>query len=159
MDTTRRSSVSLPMLSDLDRKVDRRSFLEHSTRMAALALLAGAGACNAGSITGPTFGSPVTVKLADYPALAEPGGVARISGVNPPVALSNLGSGTYKALSLICPHQGSTVQWTGTAFFCPNHGATFSDAGTWEGGQPTSNMREYPATYDPNAGTVTIQPK
>jgi len=162
MNTAHRPSLSLPMISDADRKVDRRSFLEQSTRLAALALLAGTGACGVGgSITGPSFGSPVTVKLADYPALAQPGGVARISGVNPPVALSNLGNGTYKALSLICPHQGSTVQWYDqyNAFICPNHGSTYTSSGTWEGGQPTTNLREYPTTYDPNGGTVTIQPR
>lgn len=158
MKSAQTQSLSLPMLDGEKSAMDRRSFFEQSVRLAALAALVGAGACNVNSITGPSFGnSPLTVKLTDYPTLAQPGGVARLSGVSPPVAVVNL-SGTYKALSLICPHQGSTVQWTGNAWVCPNHGATFQENGTWEGGQPTSNMREYTVSFDANAGTLTINP-
>lgn len=137
--------------------LDRRGFFEQSVRLGALALLV--GACrDLGSITGPAAGEEVLVTLADYPALAEEGGVALIAGLYPPVALANEGSGTYAALSLVCPHQGSVVRWTGSQFVCPNHGARFALDGHWTGGQPTSNLHEYPTTYDPVAGTVRIAP-
>ena len=45
---------------------------------------------------------------------------------------------TFLALSLICPHQGTTVQIAGAAFYCPGHGAMFAADGSWTGGQATS---------------------
>ncbi len=129
-------------------------------RLAALALLAGAGACSVtDSLTGPSINSDVTVNLADYPALGQAGGVARLSGVSPPVAVANLGGGSYTALSLICTHQGGTVQWTGSEFVCPIHGARFADDGHWTGGTRTSALRTYPIDYDATAGTLTIHPR
>jgi Rieske Fe-S protein len=146
-------------IPDADGAIDRRSFFEQGVRLAALAALVGAGACTVHDPTAPTStnSGPVTVKLTDYPALLQSGGVARISGVSPPVAVVNL-DGSYKALSLVCPHAGAEVQWGGQAFVCPRHGATFAEDGTWEGGQHTSNLREYACTFDADAGTVTIQP-
>lgn len=133
--------------------MDRRDFLEQSTRLGALAVLV-AACTDQGSPTG--LNQDVVVDLADYPALADPGGVARLNGVRPPVALVNMGSDEYAAFSLVCPHQGSTVQWTGAAFYCPNHGARFNSDGQWVGGQPTSNLKEYATQYDATAGTVRI---
>lgn len=150
------SSLSLPVLANPE-GVDRRSFFRETVRLAALALLAEACA-GTDSITGPRLSSPLTVTLADYPQLAQVGGVARISGASAPMALANLGNGDYVALSLVCPHAGGIVQWYGSSFVCPVHGATFSDSGRWIGGQPTSSLHEYPTTYDAAAGTVTIQP-
>jgi len=133
--------------------MDRRDFLSQSARLGALAALAGA-CTDGGSITG--LGQDVVVDLADYPALAEVGGVSRISGVRAPLALVNTGSDSYAAFSLSCPHQGTTVQWTGSAFVCPNHGARFTADGDWTGGERTSNLREYATQYDSATGTVRV---
>lgn len=136
--------------------MERRDFLTQSTLLSVVAVLA--GACNGlgGGITGPDRNLDVVVNLDDYPALGQAGGVARISGTSTPVALVNMGSGTFAAFSLVCPHQGSTVQWTGSAFVCPNHGARFASDGHWTGGQPTSNLYEYVTQYDMGANTVHI---
>lgn len=141
----------------------RRDFVTKSAALSALAVLAGAcgdiGAIFGPSDTAGTTGSKeIVVKLSDYPALAQVGASARISGVNPPLALVNMGSGSYVALSLACPHQGATVQSSGNGFVCPRHGARFAADGTWTGGQRTSSLRKHATTYDAQAGTVRISP-
>jgi len=137
--------------------MDRRGFLEQSAQLAVLTILA--GACgDAGSITGLNLnnGQDVVVTLADYPSLAQAGGIARINGVSPPLAMVNEGGDVYSAFSLVCPHQGATVQITGSSFTCPAHGARFNANGNWTGGQRTSNLRQYATQYDGGAGTVTV---
>jgi Rieske Fe-S protein len=137
--------------------MDRRGFLEQSVQMGVLAVLAGA-CTDMGSVTGLDLngGKDVVVTLAEYPALAQAGGIARISGVSPPLALVNERGANYAAFSLVCPHQGSTVQVTGSSFVCPAHGARFDANGQWTGGQHTSSLREYSTSYDAEAGTVTV---
>jgi cytochrome b6-f complex iron-sulfur subunit len=73
-----------------------------------------------------------------------------------PFAIVRTDASTYLALSRICPHQGSVVNFTGNGFLCPNHGAQFTETGTWVGGQRTSNLRSYPTTFDSTTGTLTI---
>lgn len=135
--------------------VDRRRFLAEATRLAALAALV--GACS-DSLTAPALDGPVTVTLADYPELAAVGGVARVREVAAPVALVRLGAQEWAALSLVCPHAGTTVRVTGAAFTCPNHGARFALDGGWTGGERTSSLRSFPTAWDAAAGTVTIRP-
>jgi len=135
--------------------MDRRGFLGQSA-LGALAVLA-AGSCTVtDSVTGPGLGQDVVVTLADYPVLASPGGIARISGVSPPLALVNEGNDNFSAFSLVCPHAGGTVQSTGSSFVCPVHGARFDANGNWTGGQRTSNLRQFATAYDAGAGTVKV---
>ena len=133
--------------------VDRLTFLKQSAAAIAAVALA---ACGAGSLTAPESLSATTIALASNPALANVGGVITTSIDHSPVAIVRESSTTFAAFSLICPHQGSTVQARTSDFRCPGHGATFSLAGTWTGGQRTSNLRSYPAVYDSAAGTVTV---
>ena len=72
------------------------------------------------------------------------------------MAIVRTGDTTFAAFSRICPHQGGTIQVTSSGFQCPVHGATFNRSGTWVGGQRTTNMRQYPTTYDAATGTLTI---
>ena len=137
--------------------MDRRGFLEQSVQLAVLSVLA-ASCTDAGSIMGADLngGQDVVVTLADYPSLLQAGGIARIRGVSPPLALVNEGSDVFSGFSLVCPHQGYTVQIEGSSFHCPGHGARFDKNGEWTGGQPTSNLRQYPTRYDAGTGTVTV---
>jgi Rieske Fe-S protein len=138
--------------------LDRRDFLGRTASLAVLALLA--GACgDLGSVTGPGFDQDILLTLADYPDLAPVGAAVRVSGVSTPLALVHSGEGSYLALSLVCPHAGTSVQWTGSGFRCPNHGALFTATGSWSGGHRTSALRRYPTTYDAATGTVTISPR
>ncbi|HEY3287931.1 MAG TPA: Rieske 2Fe-2S domain-containing protein [Gemmatimonadaceae bacterium] len=136
----------------------RRDFLG-AAALTALALLE--SACGDGQIgpsgpSGPSGGNLV-VTLAQYAVLTNVGGVARVDGGSgTPVALVRTGAQSFTALSLVCPHEHATVNVNGGGFLCPNHGARFSGTGVWQGGQPTTNMRSLPASYDAVAGTVTI---
>jgi len=135
--------------------IGRRTFLAQGAMLAAMAALV---ACGGGgdSITGPPSGSSGTIKVSDYPQLADVGGVALVNVSGYPVAVVRTDTSTYVALSRICPHQGSTVNYTGSGFLCPNHGAQFTKTGTWVGGQRTSNMYSYPTSYDATTGTLSI---
>ncbi|MCG6987441.1 MAG: Rieske 2Fe-2S domain-containing protein [Gemmatimonadetes bacterium] len=140
---------------------DRRAFISEAARLAALTVLVSACSGGLGSVTGPgssTLSKAITVKLSDYPGLANPVSAVRINGTNIPLALVNEGNGQYTALSLICTHQGGTVQWNGQIFICPVHGAEFASDGHWIGGQPTTNLVSFPTSYDAAANTVTISP-
>lgn len=139
--------------------VGRREFLG-AAALTALALLE--TACGDGEIggTGPdgsTSGGTLVVTVSNFAALATIGGVARVDGGSgAPVALVRAGAASFTALSLVCTHQGTTVNLNGSGFLCPNHGARFSSTGQWQGGQPTSNLRTLAATYDAAAGTVMV---
>jgi Rieske Fe-S protein len=135
------------------RGIDRLTFLKQSAAgIAALAL----AACGGSSPTAPGTLSATTISLASNPALGTVGGVVTIQIDGSPVAIVRESSDTFAAFSLICPHQGSTVQPQTSRFYCPGHGASFNLAGQWTGGQRTSNLRSYPAIYDAAAGTVTV---
>lgn len=135
--------------------IDRRTFLSAATLAAVAAVLE---ACSGGGsfFTGPS-GGPLTVSLSSFPALATIGGVARVdNGVGAPTALVRTGASTFRGLTMICTHQGSTIDAVNnTSFRCPNHGALFNSAGANTGGQQTSALATFSATFD-GANTVTI---
>ena len=133
--------------------VDRLTFLKQSAAMIAAAALA---ACGADSATSPSTLSSTTISLASNPTLATVGGVVTLTIDGSPVAIVRESTSTFAAFSLICPHQGNTVQAQTTRFYCPGHGATFDLTGKWTGGERTSNLRSYPTTYDASAGTITV---
>ncbi len=143
--------------------VSRRDFIAQSTLAAVAAVLtaacgtgadilavrnrAGAGTLSAGSIS---------LKASDYPALAQVGGIARADTTAGPIALVRTGASSFAAFSMVCPHQGTTININGAGFLCPNHGAQFSASGQWLGGQPTSNLVSFPVTYDATTDLLTI---
>jgi cytochrome b6-f complex iron-sulfur subunit len=135
--------------------IGRRTFLAQSAILAAAAALA---ACGAGgdAVTSPILSGSATIKVSDYPALASVGGVALVNVSGSPLAIVHTDASSYVALSRVCPHQGSIVNFTGSGFLCPNHGAQFTETGTWVGGQRTSNLRSYPTTFDSTTDTLTI---
>lgn len=136
-------------------RLDRRGFLTQSMLAAAALALA---ACGTDGITGSN--SPTTVgasiKPSDYSSLSTVGGVALVTLNGVPLAIVRTGTDTFIALSRSCPHEGALISSTSSGFSCPRHGATFSKTGTWTGGQRTSSLRSYTATYDATAGTITV---
>jgi cytochrome b6-f complex iron-sulfur subunit len=144
----------MPTASTPASSIGRRTFLAQSAIIAAAAALA---ACSVGAdVTAPSLSGPTTLKVADYPALANVGGIALVTIASSPFAVVRTGSSTFVTLSRICPHQGSTVNQNGSGFLCPNHGAQFSATGAWIGGQSTSSLHSYATSYDATAGTITI---
>src|SRR5579871_2899562 len=123
--------------------VDRRTFLSAATLAAVAAVLEACSGGGATFFTGPSGGT-LTVSLSSFPALATVGGVARVDGGNgAPTALVRTGASTFRGLTMICTHQGSTIDVVNNSSFrCPNHGALFNSAGVNTGGQSTSNRSE-----------------
>lgn len=124
--------------------------------MAAVAALLDACSVGGGNFfTGPS-GGPLTVKVSDFPALATVGGIARVdNGNGAPTALVRTGTSTFRGVTMVCTHQGATIDVSGSGFRCPNHGAIFNSAGANTGGQQTSALATFSATFD-GANTVTI---
>jgi len=140
--------------------LSRRAFVGQSTLLAVTALLAGCGDGQIGPGGNPLAptgaGGTTTIRVADYPPLANVGGIARVSTATGPVAVLRTGASTFAAFSMVCPHQGATINISGSGFRCPSHGATFNASGTWTGGQHTGNLASVSATYDAAAGTITL---
>ena len=140
--------------------VPRRAFLQRGALGAVGALVA--SACGDRDIGGtyptdPFPTTPLTVRIADFPALATVGGSARVDGGSAkPVAVVRTAANSYTALSLVCPHQGATVDVSGTGFKCPSHLAEFAADGTWIGGKQTGDLTILGLTLDATAGTLTI---
>ena len=136
--------------------VSRRDFVSAATMSAvAIALTAcGGGDDESSGPTSPGTGQ-INVTLSSFPVLATVGATVKVRN-SPPVALARTSTGLV-AFSLSCTHQGTTVN-IGTDFsiVCPNHGARFTAAGVWTGGQPTSNLVRLPVTLDGAGTTATI---
>lgn len=135
--------------------IARRTFLIQSAIIAASAALAACAGSDNG-FTSPNINGSATVKVSDYPALANVGGVATVNAGGAPLAVVRTGTSSFLALSRVCPHQGSIVNVGGPGFVCPNHGAEFSTTGQWVGGQRTSSLHSYATSYDATTGTLTI---
>ena len=141
--------------------VSRREFLTASSALAVTAVLAACGdgisgtGGRSGGVTGPS-NVATTVVLANFPALGTVGGIVVVSGGGTPIAVVRSNATQYRAFSLTCPHQGTTVEINGAGFRCPNHGATFNASGGWTGGQPTNGLFEFTVVSNATAGTLTI---
>ena len=132
----------------------RREFLTASAATAVAAMLVAAcGGSSDSTVTGPVS---LSVQIANYPALANVGGIARVDNGGTPVAAVRTGASTFAAFSLICPHNGCTVGINGSAFLCPCHGARFASTGAWTGGQRTSSLTPLVTSYDPANGVLSI---
>lgn len=144
-----------------EKAVTRRDFVSMATMSAVALALAACGGSADGS-TGPVSTGPVstgtgtfTIKPADFAALATVGGTVKVRN-SPPVAVSRTASG-FVAFSLSCTHQGTTtVIDSDFTIFCPNHGAMFTSAGVWTGGQRTSSLVRLPVSLDAAGTTATI---
>lgn len=135
--------------------MDRRSFVTRAAAAMAAVALAACG-MSTDSPTSPSTVSNATVTLSNYPALDAVGGVATTAVDGVPIAIVRTGDAAFAAFSRICPHQGGTINYLGTRFQCPVHGATFNLSGQWIGGQRTTNMHQYATTYDAATDTLTI---
>ena len=98
------------------------------------------------------------VRLADFPALQQDGGIARVDSDSAiPVAVVRTGN-TYTALSMICTHAGATIDVVpgGGGFKCPRHEATYAADGTWTGGHAAKHLKVLASAFDNASGVLTI---
>lgn len=144
--------------------VSRREFVSRATMTAIAAALAGCGGGGGGdgalgpvaAPKPPVISTPMIITLANFPALATVGGVAKVSS-QPPIALARTATGLV-GYSLECTHAGTTVELRSDfTLKCPNHGAEFAFDGAWTGGeQRTSSLFAVTVTPDASGATVAI---
>lgn len=112
-----------------------------------------------GEVDRPRGGGAVnrSVALANFPALATNGGIARVDGGSgPPVGVGRLSATPYVADRLACTHEGTTVVVSQGIWYCPNHGAQYAADGSVTQGPAASNRAPLTVVPDRAAGTLTI---
>lgn len=64
------------------------------------------------------------------------------------VIIARTTTGSYIAVAMACPHQGTAVVFDGpnNRFFCNNHGSAFSSTGVVSNGPAATNLRRYNTT-------------
>lgn len=139
--------------------LNRRDFLTKSA-LAAAALVVAEG-CGDGQIgpTAATLGTGLTIKVADFPALATQGKLVDIGHAR---AVVRTGDSTFLGLSRICTHQGceAAVDGQRNEIHCPCHDSVFSAAGDVIHGPTTGEsirpLDHVSVVFDATAGTLAI---
>lgn len=128
--------------------MERKDFLAQMGMGAALVFGLGClGGCSKSSSGSSVAAAPSGVDFTlDLTASANanlkvPGGYVYNSGIVVAYTLA----GTYIAVSQACTHEGVTVNYdkTNKQFWCPSHGAKFSESGTVVLGPATSALKQY----------------
>jgi len=135
--------------------LNRRDFLAKSA--IAAAALVGVEGCGDGQI-GPTavvLGGPVTIALAEFPALATVGQLVAIPGNRAVVRTSTSATG-FKAFSAVCTHEGCSTEVQNNRFECPCHGSIFAIDGSVIQGPASSPLPTRGVTVDSAAGKITV---
>jgi len=106
------------------------------------------------------LGGPVTIKLSDFPALADTGVIVDIP--NKQRTVMRTGPATFLALSKLCSHQQCDIDIKGDHYECPCHGSQFTAPGQVTRGpniaSPTIGpLRNLKVTFDQAAGTLTME--
>lgn len=169
----------------LPRGMDRRTFL-HSAGSASLLAFLGISlaACGESSPTSPgddrevsppppttgddddgpiqVSGNQVIFELEDESLsglLAEGGWmrVGAVGGQTVNLLVVNVGGGTIRAFSAVCPHAGCADAWryTNQRFRCTCHDSVFENDGTRVSGPAPRNLTEFDTSLSDNVLTVT----
>src|SRR5262249_49524645 len=110
---------------------------------------------------GPTaakLGGGVTIRVTDFPQLANIGTLVAITADR---ALIRTSTTTFLGLSRICTHQGCITDIRNNEFECPCHGSIFSNNGSVIRGpntasSPISPLDKLATTFDAATGIVTV---
>ena len=74
------------------------------------------------------------------------------------VIVARISTGTdaaaFVALSKACTHEGTSVVYQGSGFYCPNHGATFSKTGSVTAGPASRSLTKYNLTVSGNSLSI-----
>lgn len=133
--------------------MDRKEFLASACALCGLGLAVSLlDGCNDSSNTSIPANFTLDLNNAANAALRNVGGYVIANAGNTIVIHTTTG---YKALSLICTHNGCTVNYRGTAGFnCPCHGGTFDANGNVTGGPPPSPLQSYNVTQSGSVLTI-----
>jgi cytochrome b6-f complex iron-sulfur subunit len=138
----------------------RRDFLADAAVAAGLVALSG---CGDGFVANPRVlealpNGQVVVTVADFPALASPGVLVEIPSTA--VAVKRVDADSFKALSMICTHQGCRIRTNGQMFDCACHGSRFTNDGAVTngpiGGGRIAPLDEIGTSYDSVTDRLTI---
>ncbi|WP_338874767.1 Rieske (2Fe-2S) protein [Spirosoma sp. SC4-14] len=103
-----------------------------------------------------TTSSGITLDLtsAAYSKLTTVGNYAYTGNI----LVAHIKDGSYIALSKICTHEGSTVQYVSknNNIYCPNHGATFSTTGAVTGAPASRALTQYKVTLSTDGKSLLI---
>jgi Rieske Fe-S protein len=133
--------------------ISRRSLIAGICGIATLSLtpLSAEGA----SVVKKAAGGRLSIRMRDIPKVVDVGSSASIGSVKGrPVALLRTGTSTFKAFSLMCPHQGVTVIKQEDGWYCDAHGSKFEENGALNMGPATSGLP--PVRVKVRKGIVTI---
>ncbi|GGI25368.1 QcrA and Rieske domain-containing protein [Pedobacter mendelii] len=129
--------------------MDRKDFLNSIGMSAAAFAILNCVGCKKDSnssssadMTGPTgVNFTLDLSLAANAALLSNGGSLISNGV----IVAKTKGGTYIAVQRSCTHESYTLtyQSANSRFYCPNHGATFSESGTVTNGPATRSLTVY----------------
>ncbi|MEW6194279.1 MAG: Rieske (2Fe-2S) protein [Bacteroidota bacterium] len=83
----------------------------------------------------------IDISQSPYTALQNTGGSVYKDGL----IIARTGTNTFAALSQVCTHQGTTVQYehSQSRMHCPNHGSNFKTDGTVINGPAASPLKRY----------------
>ncbi len=130
------------------------------------ALFAGVACCRLGTeawsqpvvgLMTPSTDGKLTVKLADFPVLADEGGsIGLMYGTDYPVLISRLAT-EFIAMRGECPHAQGTVIPSGGSFFCTTHGSNFDAEGiAFFGPALGTQLPHYTLTHFPDSELLEI---
>ena len=127
----------------------RRSGSSAASAAPAAAQVAASPSGGAASAASSPAGAPAGAAGGPIAAVAEvPVGGSKAFTVpgGGPAVLLHPDQGRFTAFHAACTHKGCPVSWTGSAFQCPCHGATFSAAGEVTGGPAKAPLAAVPVT-------------
>ncbi|MBS1617964.1 MAG: Rieske (2Fe-2S) protein [Bacteroidetes bacterium] len=124
--------------------MDRKEFVVTACALCGIGAALSLQSCQKYSPTPVDF--TLDLSSSSNAALANTGGYV----ISNNVFVINTGSG-YKAISMVCTHEGCIVSYTGSGFDCGCHGGRFSSDGTRLSGPPPSNLPTYTVTQ---SGTI-----
>jgi Rieske Fe-S protein len=143
--------------------INRRAFIAVAANAAGLTALASCGDGEL-SVLAPEFFpgefDPITVTVADFPALANTGALVAIPGRS--FAVQRTGATTFLALSMRCTHQGCIVGITSSQqqLLCPCHASRFALDGSVVNGPNTGGsitpLPQFNTSYNPATDQLTI---
>ena len=99
---------------------------------------------------GPSANFTIDLSAPTNSALTKSGG----SGSSNGVVVANV-NGSYIAVAQACTHNGCSVYYSNSYFYCPCHGATFDVNGSVTSGPTNVPLKKYTVTKSGNILTVT----
>lgn len=132
--------------------ISRRTLL---TGVCALAVGAAAIPTAAASATTTSRSGRLSVRLSRVPALRSVGGAAAVGTLRGvPIGVARTGESTYRAFTLVCPHQGALVSRSASGWRCARHGSEFEPDGDLVLGPATRSLSPIPVKV--RGGTLII---